>query len=86
MKSLKSIDYLFSLLRNNQEYQSEGNFSQKISNIFNKVHKIPISIRFLRQSWSVWINTQKISVKAKKEYINMMAHSESESQKYFKLL
>lgn len=86
MKSLKPNDYLFGLLRNKQEYPSEGNFSQKISNIFNKVHKIPISIRFLRQSWSVWINTQKISVKAKKEYINMMAHSESESQKYFKLL
>lgn len=85
-KGLKPNDYLFGLVRDRREYISQGNFSQKISDVFNKVYGIPISLRFLRQSWSVWINTQKISIKAKKEYIKMMAHSEAESQKYFKLL
>jgi len=86
MKGLKPNDYLFGLDRDRKEYISQPNFSKKISDVFNKVYKIPISLRFLRQSWSVWINTQKISIKAKKEYINMMAHSQAESDKYFKLL
>ena len=86
IKGLKPNDYLFGLDRDKKEYISQPNFSKKISAVFNKVYNIPISLRFLRQSWSVWINTQKISVKAKKEYINMMSHSEAESQKYFKLL
>jgi hypothetical protein len=86
MKGLKPNDYLFGLDRDRKEYISQPNFSKKISDVFKKVYKIPISLRFLRQSWSVWINTQKISIKAKKEYINMMAHSQAESDKYFKLL
>lgn len=86
IKGLKPNDYLFGLDRDKREYISQPNFSKKISDVFQKIYKIPISLRFLRQSWSVWINTQKISIKAKKEYINMMAHSQAESDKYFKLL
>jgi hypothetical protein len=86
IKGLKPNDYLSGLDRDKREYISQPNFSKKISDVFQKIYKIPISLRFLRQSWSVWINTQKISIKAKKEYINMMAHSQAESDKYFKLL
>ena len=61
-------------------------FSKKVSLVFNKVYGIPLSIRFLRMSWSIHINEQKISVNKREELINMMAHSTSESQKYYKLV
>lgn len=86
INKLSDGDYLFYLSRDKREIISEPNFSKKVSNVFYKVYNIPISIRFLRMSWSVWINTQKFSVNTKKEYINKLAHSYEENQRYFKIL
>lgn len=86
IKNLKGGENLFSLERSKKEIYDESNFSKKVSLVFNKVYGIPLSIRFLRMSWSIHINEQKISVNKREELINMMAHSTSESQKYYKLV
>ena len=86
LNDLKPNDYLFHLQRDKREVINEPTFSQKISNVFKKVYGVPISIRYIRMSWSTYINSQNISIKKKKILIEMMAHSYAESQKYFKLL
>jgi hypothetical protein len=83
LNDLKPNDYLFHLKR---EVINEPTFSKKISNVFKKVYGFPISIRYIRMSWSTYINNQNISIKKKKILIEMMGHSYTESQKYFKLL
>ena len=85
MKSLKSNDYLFGLLRNKQEYPSEGNFSQKISNIFNKVHKIPISIRFIRMSHISQLLSSNPNIIKMELLAEQMAHSINEQRLYNKI-
>jgi len=85
INELKEGDYLFSLNRNKKEIYDEGGFSKKISNIFNKVYGKPISIRFLRMSWSIYINNNKqLNFNEKEALIKNMGHSFVESQKYFK--
>ena len=83
---LSDFDYLLSLSIDKKMIISEPNFSKKVSNVFYKVYNQNISIRFLRISWSVWINTQNFSINTKKEYINKLAHSYEENQRYFKIL
>lgn len=86
IKKLKNNDYLFSLNRNIKEIYDVGGFSNKISKIFKKIHKVSISVRFIRMSWSIYIHDLKISVNDKEKLIEKMAHSYDEDQKkYFKL-
>lgn len=86
MKGLKNDDYLFSLSRNKKEIYDKGAFSNKISKIFKKIYKVPISVRFLRMSWSIYINSdfKRYDFNERKKLIRSMAHSIEESQKYFK--
>ena len=51
-KKLKNGDYLFGLLRNKREVIKESVFSKKISDVFDKIYGVPISVRYLRMSWA----------------------------------
>jgi len=64
---------------------NESNFSSKITDLFNNIYGIPISVRFIRMSWASWLYAQNPSVKFIKEITNMMSHSTDESRKYNKL-
>jgi hypothetical protein len=86
IRQLKHNDYLFSLLRNKQEYPGESNFSAKVSSIFKKVYGIPISIRFIRMSWVSHLMQTNPSTKLMKEMAYYMAHSTQEQSKYNKIL
>ena len=85
MKGLHDGDYLFSLQRNKKEVINEANFSSKVGSVFKKIYGIPITIRFLRISWSSYIHSQNLSVNELKRYAYMMAHSTSESTMYKKI-
>lgn len=86
IKGLKDGDYLISLERSKKEIMSEGNFSTKVSNVFNKIYNIPISIRFLRMSWASSLYKNNLTVREIKEIAFKMAHSTQESALYKKLL
>jgi hypothetical protein len=51
MKKLKEGNYLLSLETNKNEPISQPNCSKKIEQVFYKVYKEPISVRFLRMCW-----------------------------------
>jgi len=86
VKELKEGDYLFHLMRSKLEPQKESFFSMRVSEVFNIVYGVKISVRFIRMSWSNYINTQQISFNEKQKYIRRMSHSLAESQRYFKLV
>jgi hypothetical protein len=84
-KKLKDGEYLFHLMRSKHEPIKESHFSLKVSEVFFAVYDVKISVRFIRISWSNYINSQPISFNEKQKYIRRMAHSMTESQRYFKL-
>jgi hypothetical protein len=86
VKELKEGDYLFHLMRSKHEPQKESFFSMRVSEVFEVVYGVKISVRFIRMSWSNYINTQQISFNEKQKYIRRMSHSLAESQRYFKLI
>ena len=85
-KKLKNGDYLFSKLRDKREVIDEPAFSKKISDVFNKVYGVPISVRYLRMSWATHFYMTNPSAKHIKEFTFKMAHSPYESIKYKKLI
>jgi len=86
IKQLKPDDYLISLERNKKEIISEGNFSAKVSNVFNKIYNIPISIRFIRMSHASQLYKKNPTMKEIKDIFLKIAHSPNESRLYNKLL
>jgi hypothetical protein len=82
---LKNGDYLFSLDRSKKEIISQPNFSKLVSNIFFKVYNIPISIRYLRMSWTSDLLNKNPSVQQMEILANQMGHGLSEQQKYKKI-
>ena len=85
LDKLKPNDYLFHLQRSVKEIISEPDFSKKVSNVFDKVYDIPISVRFIRMSWASALYAKNPSVREIKEIATKMAHSVDESSKYKKL-
>ena len=85
LEKLKPNDYLFHLQRSVKEIISEPDFSKKVSNVFDKVYDIPISVRFIRMSWASDLYAKNPSVREIKEIATKMAHSVDESSKYKKL-
>jgi hypothetical protein len=75
-------DYLFSLKRDKRELISQPNFSSKISNVFNKIHGLKISNRFLRYSKAT--DTAHLSKKEHKQLASDMGHSINQSLSYRK--
>ena len=88
IKGLKYGDYFnrISLERSKKEILSEGNFSTKVSNVFNQIYNIPISVRFLRMSWASSLYSKNPTVKEIKEIAYKMSHAPQESLLYKKLL
>ena len=85
LDKLKPNNYLFHLQRSVKEIISEPDFSKKVSNVFDKVYDIPISVRFIRMSWASDLYAKNPSVREIKEIATKMAHSVDESSKYKKL-
>jgi len=85
-KKLKNNDYLFSLSRDKRQVISEPVFSKKISDVFMKVYGIPISVRFLRMSWTTHFYKTNPTVKQIEEFSYKMAHSPIESALYKKII
>ena len=83
---IKNNDYLFSLLRDKRQVISEPVFSKKISDVFMKVYGIPISVRFLRMSWTTHFYKTNPTVKQIEEFSYKMAHSPIESALYKKII
>ena len=83
---LKIDDYLFHLGRDRREVISQPNYSKKISNVFNKIYNIPISIRFLRMSHISYLLNKNPSIKQMEILADYMAHSPDEQGKYKKIL
>lgn len=75
-------DYLFSLKRDKRELIAQPNFSSKISDVFNKVHGLKISNRFIRYSKAT--DTAHLSKKEHKQLANDMGHSILQSLSYRK--
>jgi hypothetical protein len=85
-KGLKNNDYLFHLARDKREAIAEPNFSKKISDVFNKVYNVPISIRYIRMSHTTNLLNKNPSIKQMEILADYMAHSPDEQQKYKKIL
>lgn len=86
LKGLKNNDYIFHLARDKREAIAEPNFSAKISNVFNKIYNIPISIRFIRMSHITYLLSKNPNIKQMEKLADYMAHSPDEQQRYKKIL
>jgi hypothetical protein len=84
-KGLSSGDKFIPLNRNKNEMLDEGNFSNRIKNVFHKVYGIPISLRYIRMSWSSDLYSKIPNVKEIKQLSFMMWDSPNESRLYNKL-
>ena len=84
-KKLKECNYLLSLETDKTRPIGQSNFSIKVEQVFYKVYKEPISVRFIRMSWiSALMKTNPTNIQMKK-LANEMAHSKTEQIKYNKI-
>ena len=86
MKKLKEGNYLFSLETDKQRPVAQSNFTKMIIDVFYKVYKEPISVRFLRMSWISALMKTNPTNKEMKELARQMAHSKDEQSRYNKIL
>ena len=82
---MKEGDYLFSLETDKRRPISQPNFSKKIQEVFYKVYKEPISVRFLRMSWISALMKTNPTNKEMKDLAEKMAHSTEEQSRYNKI-
>jgi len=85
-KKLKEGNYLLSLETDKTKPISQPNFSRKIEEVFYKVYKEPISVRFLRMSWISALMRTNPTKKDMKKLAYEMAHSTDEQSRYNKIL
>jgi hypothetical protein len=86
IKKLRAGNYLFSLETDKKRPIAQSNFSKKIEQVFYKVYKEPISVRFLRMSWISALMKTNPTNKEMKELAKEMAHSKDEQSRYNKIL
>ena len=86
LKKLKAGNYLFSLETNKTRPIAQSNFSKKIEQVFYKVYKENISVRFLRMSWISALMKTNPTNKEMKELAREMAHSKDAQSRYNKVL
>ena len=86
IKKLKEGNYLLSLETNKRRPIAQSNFSKKIEQVFYKVYKEPITVRFLRMSWISALMKTNPTNKEMKELADKMAHSKDEQSRYNKIL
>ena len=85
-------DYVFGLKRNKKEYISQGNFSTKIKNVFNKLYDANITNRWIRTAYATEKGEKVIEkggtvldvVKEFKEDAAKLSHSERVHGQYIK--
>ena len=85
-------DYVFGLKRNKKEYISQGNFSTKIKNVFNKLYDANITNRWIRTAYATEKGEKVIEqggkvidiVKEFKEDAAKLSHSERVHGQYVK--
>ena len=85
-KRLRAGNYLFSLETDKERPMAQSNFSKKIEQVFYKVYKEPISVRFLRMSWISALMKTNPTNKEMKKLAEEMAHSKDEQSRYNKVL
>jgi hypothetical protein len=85
-KRLRAGNFLFSLETNKERPMAQSNFSKKIEQVFYKVYKEPISVRFLRMSWISALMKTNPTNKEMKKLAEEMAHSKDEQSRYNKVL
>ena len=86
IKKLKEGDYLFSLETDKQRPIAQSNFSNMVAQVFYKVDKEPISVRFLRMSWISALMKTNPTNKEMKKLAEEMAHSTDEQSRYNKII
>ena len=86
IKKLKEGDYLFSLETDKQRPIAQSNFSNMVAQVFYKVYKEPISVRFLRMSWISALMKTNPTNKEMKKLAEEMAHSTDEQSRYNKII
>ncbi len=86
MKKLKEGNYLLLLETNKNEPISQPIFSKKVEQVFFKVYKELISVRFLRMSWISALMKTNPTNKEIEQLANQMAQSKGEQSKYNKIL
>ena len=85
-KKLKEGNYLLSLETDKTRPIGQSNFSTKVEQVFYKIYKEPISVRFLRMSWISALMKTNPTNKEMKELAKEMAHSKDEQSRYNKVL
>jgi hypothetical protein len=65
---------------------SQPNFGKKIEEVFYKVCREPISVRFLRMSWISELMKRNPTNKAMKVSARQMAYSTDEQSRYYRIL
>ena len=85
---LKVGDYLISQTSDKNKVIAESNFSNKITQIFQKVFGIHTSLDYIRKSHIIAFYDQpkKLSNNEKKAFAALMAHSKDEQEKYYKIV
>jgi hypothetical protein len=72
---------------NKNKVIAEPNFSNKLTQIFQKVYNVHTSLDFIRKSHIIAFLDQpkKLSNNDKKQFAEWMAHSTEEQTKYYKI-
>ena len=84
---LKVGDYLLGQTTDKNKVIAEPNFSNKLTQIFQKVYGIHTSLDYIRKSHIIAFLDQpkKSSKNEKKQFAECMAHSTEEQTKYYKI-
>jgi hypothetical protein len=77
VKNIQNNDFIFNI--------SQSNFSKIINKIFSSIYNENITLRYIRISWSVYINNLKICINDKTKLAEMMGHTYQQNLYYNKI-
>jgi len=80
---LKNGDYIFKSSKTDKNI-TEGTFGDRLSNLFSKIYKSNISLRFIRISFATYKNSLNLSNNEIKDIADAMAHSSIVHSQYIK--
>ena len=85
VKKINIGDYVLGLDRNKKEMISQGNFSNKIKNVFNKLYDADITNRWIRTSYATETDGEFLEAQKKfEEHAAKLSHSVSVHRQYIK--
>jgi len=76
-KNIQNNDFIFNI--------SQSNFSKTINKIFSSIYNENITLRYIRISWSIYINDMKICINDKTKLAEMMGHTYQQNLYYNKI-